>query len=301
ITYWTFLIGTFALAGMPPLAGFMSKDRILASAWGAGGGGKVLWIVGLLTAGLTACYMLRAVLLTFHGGFRGSDEERAHLHESPPVMTVPLVVLAVGSVVAGWVGIPRLGHLDLDWFGHFLEAPLAPALTPGHGEAHPPALGTELLLMGLSVAVAATGLWFAWRLWGPGRELEGDASFTRRMPGVRRTLESKYWVDELYGATVVRGTERLASGCARFDLDVIDGLGVHGVRNTTLGLSFLSSLFDLQAVDGLVNAVGAACRAFSRLFRRVQTGWVSQHALTMVAGVLVLGAFCLVLWARASP
>ncbi|MGH9381567.1 MAG: proton-conducting transporter membrane subunit, partial [Thermoanaerobaculia bacterium] len=245
ITYWTFLIGTFALAGMPPLAGFMSKDRILASAWGAGGGGKVLWIVGLLTAGLTACYMLRAVLLTFHGRFRG-DESAAegataaqhghgfrghaagtswdHVHESPPVMAVPLVVLAAGSVVAGWVGIPKLGHLDLDWFGHFLE----PALTAVHGEHHHPALGTELLLMGLSVAVAGTGLWLAWKLWGPGRELDGDASFARRLPGLRRTLENKYWVDELYDGIVVRPLAWLSRMLWKVvDTIVIDRLAVH--------------------------------------------------------------------------
>jgi NADH-quinone oxidoreductase subunit L len=97
-TFWTFLIATIAIAGIPPFAGFFSKDQILAGAWE---GSKGLWLLGWITAGLTACYMFRAVFLTFWGEFRGSEEERHHLHESPPVMTVPLVILAVGSVIVG--------------------------------------------------------------------------------------------------------------------------------------------------------------------------------------------------------
>ncbi len=107
MTYRTFLVGTIAIAGIPPLAGFFSKDEILAATFGAGGAYRLLWVVGLLTAGLTACYMFRAVFMTFEGEFRGNAHERNHLHESPPVMTMPLVVLAVGAAIAGLVGIPE--------------------------------------------------------------------------------------------------------------------------------------------------------------------------------------------------
>jgi NADH-quinone oxidoreductase subunit L len=145
-TYRTMLIGTLAIAGVPLLSGFFSKDQILAAAWG---GSKPLWVVGWLTAGLTACYMTRLLLLAFHGEFRGSEEQRAHLHESPAVMTWPLWVLAVGAVGAGYVGIPRLGHFDIHLFDRFL----APVMTAvgHHGEAHHASVAVEVALMVASV------------------------------------------------------------------------------------------------------------------------------------------------------
>ncbi|MDP9120838.1 MAG: NADH-quinone oxidoreductase subunit L, partial [Acidobacteriota bacterium] len=126
VTFATFLIGALAIAGIPPLAGFFSKDEILAAA--AGKNHWVLYATGLLTAGLTAFYMFRAVYLTFFGKFRGTHEQEHHLHESPPVMTVPLVILAVGAVVAGWVGIPRVLGFNLlptGAFGRYLEPVVA--------------------------------------------------------------------------------------------------------------------------------------------------------------------------------
>jgi NADH-quinone oxidoreductase subunit L len=288
VTYWTFVIGTAAIAGVPGLAGFFSKDQILAAAWGEH---WMLWLVGLVTAGLTACYMSRAVLLTFHGEFRGTEEQRHHLHESPRVMTWPLVVLAAGAVASGYVGIPRLGEWDWNKFGHFLEPALASA---GHGEAHHAGLAEELLLMGLSVVVAAIGWWVALRIYGRGRGVEGGEAVAVRWPSVHRLLRSKYHVDEIYDATVVRGTWGLARGLFRFDAGFIDGFLVNGSRHVTVAISFLSGFFDKYVVDGLVNLTGWILHVFSFVFRRLQAGVVSLYAMVMAVGLLVLVGFYII-------
>jgi NADH-quinone oxidoreductase subunit L len=227
-------------------------------------------------------------LLAFHGEFRGSEEQRAHLHESPAVMTWPLWVLAVGAVGAGYVGIPRLGHFDIHLFDRFL----APVMTAvgHHGEAHHASVAVEVALMVASVVIAAAGIWLAWKLYGAGRGLEGGAAWAQRYPAIHRALVNKYWVDEAYDATVVRGTWGSARGLYRFDSGVIDGL-VNGCRHFTVGSSMFSGFFDKYVVDGLVNLVGWMMQAGSRVFRRLQTGLVSQYAMVVVAGMLVLVFF----------
>jgi NADH-quinone oxidoreductase subunit L len=282
VTYRTFVIGSLAIAGIPPLAGFFSKDQILESA--AAGGHWVLYGIGLATAGLTACYMFRAVFLTFHGSFRGTEEQHHHLHESPKIMTVPLIVLAVGAVAAGWIGIP---FANLNVFDRLLR-PILVEIPGLAAEAHHLSLGVILLLIALSVAVAVLGIFLAWRTFGRDRGLEGGRAWAGRFPAVHRVLGNKYWVDELYDATVVRGTCSTARGLYRFDAGVIDGL-VNGTRNVTVhAFSLLSGLFDKYVVDGLVNLVGTALGRFSLVFRRVQTGSVSNYALVLAFGVFVL-------------
>jgi NADH-quinone oxidoreductase subunit L len=288
VTYRTFLVGTVAIAGIPPLAGFFSKDEILAQTFGAGGAYRVLWLVGLLTAGLTACYMFRAVYMTFHGEFRGTAEERNHLHESPPVMTMPLMVLAVGAVVAGLIGIPRamtFDTADINFFHHFLE----PVMTPVHAHQEHAHLGlaVEWTLILVSVGVAVAGILLARRTWGGQVGLAHGEAWARRFPTAHRVLENKYYVDELYDATVVRGTWSLARLLSRFDSGVIDGL-VNFARHFTVVSALLSGFFDRYVVDGLVNLVGFVLQQSSRLFRRVQTGLVSQYALVLAVGVLAL-------------
>jgi NADH-quinone oxidoreductase subunit L len=273
-TYWTFLVGTLAISGVPFFAGFFSKDQILASVFG---GHKTLWVVGMVTAGLTALYMFRLLFMTFWGEFRGSEEQREHLHESPPVMTVPLVVLAVGAAVSGWVGWPQLGGWDWNWIGRFL-APVVVEVGE-HGAAHHASVSLELALMALSVAVAGVGIWLAWRTYG-----------AERYPAVHRLLVNKYWVDEIYDATVVRGTWATTRLLNRFDASVIDG-AVNGTRNATVGTSLLSGFFDKYVVDGLVNLSAGVTRMWSYFFRKLQTGFVSQYALVMAVGVFVLVCF----------
>ena len=255
-TYKTMLIGTLAISGVPLLSGFFSKDQILAAAWGAS---KPLWVVGVLTAGLTACYMTRLLLMTFWGEFRGSEEQRAHLHESPAVMTVPLWVLAIGAVAAGYVGIPKLGHFDVNLLGHYLEPVFQGA---GAHEAHHASLAVELILMAASVAIAAAGIWLAWKIYGPGRELAGGESWAGRYPKAHRLLVNKYWVDEAYDATVVRPL----AAVSRFFFRVVDGGLIEGA---------------VHAGPNLSKLVGE----FSRL---TTTGNVRNYALYFLGGVLLL-------------
>ncbi len=255
-TYRTFLIGTLAISGVPLLAGFFSKDAILGAAFERS---PVLWLVGLVTAALTACYMLRLLCLTFLGKFRGTHEQEHHLHESPPVMVVPLAVLAVGAVVAGYAG--KIPFTHLDWLGHFL-APVIVAI-PGHAEAaahH--GLELEALLVGASIFAAVAGLLVAWRLWGGSRGTASDEALARRQPRIYRLVENKYYVDEIYDRFVVRPLRALA----RFCWKVIDSVFIDG------GLHVLAFLTELAGDLG----------------RFTTTGNVRQYALYFFAGVLVL-------------
>ena len=142
--------------------------------------------------------------------------------------------------------------------------------------------------MGISVTVAALGIFMAWRTWGSGRGLEGGEQYAGRFPGVHRLLVNKYWVDELYDATVIRGFWGTARALFRFDSVVIDGFFVNGTRHLTVAISLLSGFFDKYFVDGLVNFCGWLSRAGSRFFRGLQTGVVSQYALVIGIGTFIL-------------
>jgi NADH-quinone oxidoreductase subunit L len=285
ITYWTFLIASIAIAGIPPLAGFFSKDAILGAAFERS---KPLWLLGLAGAILTAFYMFRAVLMTFHGEFRGTEEQKAHLHESPSTMTIPLIVLAILSVVGGWIGIP---HISL--FDRFLGA----AMLPLHGivrEVQETPWSLELGLMTLSTAVAAAGLVLGVRFYSGKRAGAIPARFTAAYPGVYRTVLNKYYVDEFYDAVLVEG---LGKGGGKFlwdfDVRVVDGF-VHLVRTVVLAASFLSSLFDEYVVDGLVNGTADTLQLAWRGLRRLQTGQVQSYAYIMAGGlVAVIAAYLL--------
>jgi NADH-quinone oxidoreductase subunit L len=288
-TYKTFLIGSLAIAGIPPLAGFFSKDEILHAA--AAGGHWVLYVVGLITAALTAFYMFRAVNLTFHGTFRGTHEQEHHLHESPPSMTVPLWVLAVGAVVAGFVGLPVE---KWNVFHHFLQ-PVIYEVAGHASEEHAASVLFNVGLIVVAIVVAVVGIGLAFRLYGGTKGLAADEAWERRLPAVQRVLANKYYVDELYDATVIKGTWGLARLLFRFDAGVIDGMLVHGARNLTLMSSMISGFFDKYVVDGLVNLTAVILDAFSRLFRRLQTGYVGSYALVLAVGMFALVAVYMLL------
>jgi NADH-quinone oxidoreductase subunit L len=206
ITYRTFLIGALAIAGIFPFAGFFSKDAILAAA--AGNGQWALYLVGLFTAGLTAFYMFRAVFLTFDGEFRGTPEQRHHLHESPAAMTVPLVLLSVGAVGAGWLGIPAALSFGRDWnlWGRFLS-PVVYSIA-GHPRPTPEVAemgaGKEILLSLVALAVAVLGIAYAWKKFGGERGAERGAAWESGHAGAQRVLANKYWVDEIYDRLIVQ-------------------------------------------------------------------------------------------------
>jgi NADH-quinone oxidoreductase subunit L len=263
VTYATFLVATLAIAGIPPLAGFFSKDAILAAAFVAPGAGKVLWAVGLGTAGLTAFYMFRIVSLTFFGRFRGTPEQAHHVHESPSSMTVPLIVLAILSVVAGFVGLPAVFGEHADVIGPFLAPIFAPiAGHPGAPEALPHA--TEWLLIAVSVAVAASGLTLAyqWYVKQEGRPAERLAA---AMPGAYALVADKFRVDELYDVLFVRPFDRLSR--------------------------FLWKVVDVLVIDGILNASAFLVELSGDFLRFLQTGNVRNYALTFFLGLIALLLF----------
>jgi NADH-quinone oxidoreductase subunit L len=302
-THRTMLVGCVAIAGIPPLAGFFSKDEILWSAFKIGGYGRVVWGIGFVVAALTAFYMFRLYHMTFSGAFRGTDEQASHVHESPRSMILPLQVLAAGSIVAGLVGIPHvIGHLIHvgNAFEHFLEPVMEPAraaLLEVHAAAAPGA-AMEWLLMGLSVAVGVLGIFVATRLF---KDRGARPDPLEAVPALHRTLYNKYWVDELYDRLFVRGVA-IGGGNVLFasdrylvdggDGEVRPGLGVNGLAWLTRdAVAAFSNAWDRYVVDGLVNFTAAVLDNLSYLFRAVQTGRVQQYAISMLIAVfLMIGA-----------
>jgi NADH-quinone oxidoreductase subunit L len=263
ITYWTFLAATLAIAGIPPFAGFFSKDAILASSFEAPGLGRLLWFVGLFTAGLTAFYMYRVVSLTFFGQFRGTKEQAHHLHESPASMTMPLVVLGILSVVVGWLGLPAVFGEHANVIGPFL----APILIPiaGHAGTHE-ALphATEWLLMAVSVAVAASGLYLAYQ-WYAKQGGRAPARLAASFPGAYALLADKFRIDELYDVFFVRPYAWLARA--------------------------LWKVVDVLIIDGFLNASAFLVELAGDFLRFLQTGNVRNYALTFFLGLIALLLF----------
>jgi NADH-quinone oxidoreductase subunit L len=211
ITYFTFLIGCLAIAGIPPLSGFFSKDAILLSAFEHD---KFLYVVGLLTAALTAFYMFRLLFVTFSGNFRGTEEQRHHIHESPVAMTLPLIILAVLSVIGGFIGVPEVFLHG----GEKLSAYLSPVIKPvTHHIEH----STELMLMGLTTVVAIIAIVIAWVRYRTYREEEPRA--------FGKLLQNRWYVDELYNSVIVTPVSKLGAVANRyFERSGIDAL-VNGV------------------------------------------------------------------------
>jgi NADH-quinone oxidoreductase subunit L len=270
VTYATFLVATLALSGIPPLAGFFSKDAILSSvfewrpeavAWLP----KLLYGVGLFTAGLTAFYMFRLVAMTFYGEFRGTPEQEHHLHESPRTMTVPLVVLAVLSVVAGWIGLPAVFGENANRFAAFLK----PVLLPLDGiEAVSEGLShsTEWTLLGLSVAVATAGVFLglSWYARDGGRT---PARIAAALPGLYALVADKFRVDEFYERIIVRPFEWLCR--------------------------VLWKVVDVLVIDGILNAAAFLVELSGDALRFLQTGNVRNYALSFFLGTVALMLFLL--------
>src|SRR5579864_9028749 len=302
-TFWVMTAATFAIAGFPPLAGFFSKDEILGATFASPYGGPVLWVIGVITAGLTSFYMFRLWFMTFFGerrpdadlgdhavtaSARGHSDDHGHdhggVHESPWVMLGPLVVLAIGSVIAGWVGIPKSlwGHNE---FGTFL----APAIqtpaqvqnsteqitvqtrvkSPSEG-SEPTKSGAEensyeeRILAATSVAVAALGLFLAYLLYYKRPELPDR--MTAKIHGIYLMVLHKYYVDEGYSALFVKPLLALST--------VVFWRGV-----------------DQGIIDGMVNGAGSASRGIGNELRRIQSGNIRSYAAWVAAGGAVVIAY----------
>jgi len=280
----TFLVASIAISGIPPLAGFFSKDAILGRAFEYN---KFLWLLGFITAGMTAFYMFRLVNMTFFGSSRVDHEVEHHIHESPGSMTVPLMILALLSIVGGWVGVPAsLGGSDR--FSKFLEPVMAKHAEEGAEAAAAQASSgssMEYILMLLSVLIACAGIWLAYR-WYIQRP-EVPAKIAAASPFLYRLLYNKYYVDELYDAMFVNRMKDLALTLGRFDVGVINGIGVDGAGWLTRVTSTISSYWDSWIVDGLVNLAARIVWIFSFPVRMLQTGRVARYALLMLLGLLI--------------
>jgi NADH-quinone oxidoreductase subunit L len=252
ITFWTFAIGCAAISGVPFLSGFFSKDAILYQAFTSDHGHPLLWTLGIVGAALTPFYMFRLLFLTFFGECRADEHTREHVHESPPSMTLPLVVLAVLSIVGGYVGLPEV--LGRDRFGEFL-APVVGPVPHGHG-SH----ALEWALMAVSVAIGLSGIALAYVFYVARPDL--PRALARRFGGLYDLLLDKYRIDELYGATIVAGTVSLSRGLWR--------------------------VIDEKLIDGTVNGVATLVSVQSAVWRKLQTGNVQHYALTFLVGVVVL-------------
>jgi len=321
VTYWTFLIGALAIAGVPLLSGFFSKDEILFRTFTANNPYRLLlWGIGMVTSLLTATYMFRLVFLAFHGERRAGSRASAHPeaeepaaqaghaphgshhdghghghapHDAPPSMAIPLIVLAIGSIVAGYVGVPHAigGNNRIERFlepsfevsdaGQKLEAGAAQA-AEGRGQVRPVAAqethptdaeaaggdeSTELKLMALSSGVAVAGILIAGYFWL--RNRAAAETMSKRLHGVYTLLLHKYYVDEVYDAAIVQPIKLLSTG----------GLWKGA---------------DAGVIDGAVNGVGQVVRATSGVMRRAQTGSVRTYAASLFLGVaLILGWYLL--------
>jgi NADH-quinone oxidoreductase subunit L len=300
VTRLTMLIACFAISGIPLFAGFFSKDEILWSAFKIGGYGRAVWAVGFVAAAMTAFYMFRLYHMTFSGEFRGGHEAEHHVHESPTSMTGPLRVLAVGSALAGFVGVPAA--LSLGVFPNFWERFLEPVFEPAHDAlqealtAPPPGHSMEYLLMAASVAIAAFGILTARHLYRSHPEI--PARLAASMSGVHRLLLNKYYVDEIYGALFVRGLA-LGGGRALYatdrflvdggDGEVRPGAGVNGLAWLARDIvARASNVWDRVVVDGAVNLTALVLDSLSYVFRAVQNGRVQHYALAMLIGFFVL-------------
>jgi NADH-quinone oxidoreductase subunit L len=275
----TFTVATFAIAGIPPLAGFFSKDEIL---WRAFERNPLLWVVGFITAGMTAFYMFRLAYLTFSGYSRADEHVVKHIHESPPTMTVPLMILAVLSVIGGWSGSAR--------FEKFLEPVTSSARAEAEAGSAAQHSGTmEITLMLLSIAIAVASIWLAYQFYRTKRI--APELVAAKMPRFYKLLFHKYYVDEIYDAAVVNRTKDLGTVFGRFDAKVIDGLGVDGTGWLARFGSTLSMWWDKWIIDGLLNFGAKLTQLSSYPVRLLQTGMFSSYAILILVGLAILLAY----------
>ena len=278
-TYWTMLIGTLTIAGVPGLAGFFSKDEILWRAWS--NGHPAIWLLLWLGAGMTAFYMFRLIFLTFWGEERMDEHTKHHIHESPKRVVVPLAVLAFLSVIGGYVGLPGWTGVSSS-FEHFME-PVLRLPAPAH-EAAVHMGGLEFLFTCLSVAIALLGIFLAYRLYVVNPEV--PERIAGRLKGLYTLIYRKYYVDEAYDALFVNRAKDLGNACYFVDSRFVDG-AVNGTAATTRGTATISRIFDKYVVDGLVNFVGWINMTLNGLATALQTGLVQRYALGAIFGILL--------------
>ncbi|WP_237144844.1 NADH-quinone oxidoreductase subunit L [Pontibacter pamirensis] len=258
ITFVTFLIGTLAISGIPPFAGFFSKDELLAHTYQHS---TTLWALGMITSFMTSFYMFRLLFLTFFGTFRGTVEQKNHLHESPASMTIPLIVLAILSTVGGFIGMPEVfgaEHVLANYLSpifDFARVANGPALAPIQLDH-----ATEYMLMGLSVAVALIAAIIAYVMYVSKNTVPAEEK--ERLGPVHNLVYNKYYIDELYNTIIVRPVMWLSS--------------------------FFHRVVDMLLVDGIVNGFGKFVSGSGRTLRYAQSGVISFYVLVMVFSIVLI-------------
>ena len=263
VTFWTFVIATIAIAGVPPFAGFWSKDEILVSVFESEH--RVMFAILVLTALMTSFYMFGLLFLTFFGKTRGHLHDP---HESPLVMTLPLVILALGSIVMGLPGSPWMHH----WFQNFIG---------GHtGEIH-----MNSFVVTLSIATSVLGFLIAFFLYVIATNV--PKKLAQKFWLLYAASNHKLWFDEIYQTTVIRWFKALAGGAYEFDQRIIDR-GVNEVGFKTVLVSRIKNWIDQYIVDGLVNLTGWIVRTISSVLRLIQTGYIHNYLFFLVLGLLII-------------
>ncbi|WP_411273517.1 NADH-quinone oxidoreductase subunit L [Daejeonella sp.] len=254
ITFLTMMIGTIAIAGLPPFSGFFSKDEILAHVYEHN---RLFWTLGVIGAVFTSFYMFRMMFLTFSGSFRGTTAQEHHIHESPWSMTIPLIVLAVLSALGGFIGIPAVFG-----GGHWLESFLAPVFASSASKMTPLTLDhtTEYILMAVSVAGALGAMLFAYQRYVRNSSIPVADRVERGI--IARLSYNKYYIDEIYTSLITR------------PLDSLSG--------------FFDKVVDKKVIDGAVNGLGQSAMEGSKSFRLLQSGMVGFYIFMMVAGIIAL-------------
>jgi NADH-quinone oxidoreductase subunit L len=257
ITFLTMFIATIAISGLPPFSGFFSKDELLAHVYEHS---KALWLAGMLTSILTAFYMFRMLYLTFYGKFRGTHEQEHHLHESPPSMTFPLIILAILSALGGLLGLPEFLHLP-NWMHHQIGEVInmkgKSLITLSHE--------VELILMCLAVAAAAASIFFAYNLYLKNKVL--PVANESELKSWQRLIYNKFYVDEIYEALI------------RKPIDAVSDV--------------LYKYVDVAIIDGVVNGVGSAVKGVGSVVRLAQNGNIGFYIISMIMGIVFIVLFTL--------
>jgi NADH-quinone oxidoreductase subunit L len=255
VTFITFLIGTLAISGIPPFAGFFSKDEILANAFAHN---QIIWGIAAFASLLTAFYMFRLFFLTFSGTNRASEEVQHHIHESPKSMTIPLMVLAVLSLIGGFMGIPEvLGG------SHVLNNFLAPVFEQSRSisEAHHHLdHNTEYMLMGVIVGLTLILIFIAWMVYVRGRKIPAAEGVA--LNPTHKLVYNKYYIDELYNSIIV--------------------------KPLTFVSKVLDSLVEKLFIDNIVNGTGKMVTWGSKTLRLVQTGNIGFYIFAMVISIIIM-------------
>ncbi|MFQ5769380.1 MAG: NADH-quinone oxidoreductase subunit L, partial [bacterium] len=263
VTYRVFVVGAMALAGVPLLSGFFSKDEILWKTVSSPFGGFKLWFVGAAVAGLTAFYIFRLIYLTFYGQSRASAAVEQHIHESPKIMTVPLIILAFLSIIGGYIGLPHL----FNKFDHFLAPVFSHYVISEVTDGSHELINLEFSFMAVSTLIAFLGIGFAYLFYVSHPAMSNELAL--KMKRIYTLLYHKWYVDELYDILIVRPIN--------FVSDVV-----------------FWRWLDIKIIDGLINNVAVFMGKCSDLLRRVETGIVQNYALSIVLGVVLLIGYFLI-------